>query len=333
MRPNRLGFTLIELLVVIAIIGVLIALLLPAVQQARESSRRARCQNNFRQIGLALANYASAYDAYPMSRDLTGIGAGAPPLTYPVKSYSAMTRLLPMLDHENVYESINFDLHSRHDANLTALQTRIETFVCPSDTGVNPLPNGYPGNNVRANEGSTILFAYYELDPTGLNASLPPPNGPFFAFRHYRPKDVLDGMSRTASFSEQRMGDFSNALGSEEDFFQPPFSVWPSTMDEAIAACDAVDATDLSRQGSSMAGLEWIGRNVTMMFYLHNATPNRRNCYFQPGRILTTATSRHPGGVNVAMCDGSVTFVSDNVDRTIWRAAGTRNGKESVNGL
>lgn len=332
MFRKRIGFTLIELLVVIAIIAVLIALLLPAIQMAREAARRAQCQNNFKQIGLALCNYESSHGCLPSSRAFTGIGAGGPPTTYPIKNFSSLALLLPHLDQDAVYPLVNFNLHSSTPENETARAATVSVFLCPSDPGVGEAPAGSPGNSIRANEGSTVLFAYYELDPTGLNTGLTAPNGPFFAVRNFRIRDLLDGASRTAAYSEQRIGDFNNALATERDFFQPT-SGWPSQLDEAIQVCEAVDAHDLSTQGSSAVGQEWIGVNPTFTFYLHNATPNRRNCYFQPGRILNTASSHHTGGVNLTMCDGSVTFVSDNVDIQVWRAAGTRNGGEAVDAL
>ncbi len=329
----RRGFTLIELLVVIAIIGVLIALLLPAVQAARESARRTQCANNFHQLGVALHNYADANGCMPMSRAFTGIGAGAPPFTYPVVNYSAMARLLPYVEGGSVFEGINFAFHCNHAANVTSASQKVPTYLCPSDGSRSGLPLGMPGNNIRANEGSTINFAYWDIDPSGLNAALPPPNGPFFAVRHYKFKDVIDGLSKTAAFSEQRQGDFSNAISSPEDFFRGEVAGYAATLDEAVRFCEAVDAKNLANQGSSNVGSEWIGINVTMMFYLHNATPNRRSCFFQPGRIVTTASSRHPGGVNVGLLDGTVAFVSDNVDIGVWRAAGTTAGLEVVEPL
>jgi prepilin-type N-terminal cleavage/methylation domain-containing protein/prepilin-type processing-associated H-X9-DG protein len=323
------GFTLIELLVVIAIIGVLIGLLLPAVQQAREAARRNQCANNFKQLGLALHNYVDTYQMLPASRGATGIGAGGAAIPFPVINFSAMARVLPFMDQPEVSDRINFGIHCGAVENTTARAMQVSSYICPSD-GKYQLAAGNPGNNIRANEGATINFAYYEIDAAGINTSLPPPNGPFFALRFYKIKQINDGLSRTAAFSEQCMSDQSNAIASPEDYFRGELVVYANNMDQAVEACESLDMNNLSFQGGSTAGREWIGVGVTEMFYLHAATPNRRSCFFQPGRCVFTASSRHPGGVNVAMCDGSVRFVSNSIDKAAWRALGTRAGGETV---
>ena len=135
-RRTRLpaAFTLIELLVVIAIIGLLVGLLIPAVQMVREASRRASCGNNLKQIGLALATYESAHQAYPF-----GVGGGAPPSYLP--RWSAQSQLLAFLDQNAVYNSLNFSgLPWAHNdkfgtENETAVLTQIAGFLCPSDVG------------------------------------------------------------------------------------------------------------------------------------------------------------------------------------------------------
>ncbi len=161
----------------------------------------------------------------------------------------------------------------------------------------------------------------------------PRPTDHFFRFVTIATNTSSTEPHAPQAFSEQKRGDFSNAIASETDFFRGELVSYAATLDDAIRFCQQVDASNLSFQGSSNAGLEWIGVNVTMMFYLHTDTPNQRSCFFQPGRIVNTASSFHTGGINVLMCDGSVTFVSNSVDRNIWRAAGTRDGQESVGAL
>jgi prepilin-type N-terminal cleavage/methylation domain-containing protein len=122
MTPRRSGFTLIELLVAIAIIGILIALLLPAVQKVREAANRARCENNLKQLAIALHNYHGVFEAFPPGR------------TYPsASSFSAHSKLLPFLEQDNLYRLINFDVPYSDPANAVSRATVVPTFLCPSD--------------------------------------------------------------------------------------------------------------------------------------------------------------------------------------------------------
>ena len=131
-RPSP-GFTLIELLVVISIIGVLVALLLPAVQSARESSRRAQCSNNMKQIGIALAAYETAFHLLPAAGEALNISVN-PPVVQFVDGHSVFARLLPQLEQDIVYSSINFrrSYNDLSGANGTAFTTVISTYICPS---------------------------------------------------------------------------------------------------------------------------------------------------------------------------------------------------------
>src|SRR5262245_3591424 len=129
MTSRRRGFTLIELLVVIAVIAILIGLLLPAVQKVREAASRMKCSNNLKQIGLALHNYHGAYGSFPMGSDANG---------FPVHCY-----LLPYIEQDNLYKSINFTVKPSDPLNAVARSTVIPIFLCPSDS--NALPAGVPG--------------------------------------------------------------------------------------------------------------------------------------------------------------------------------------------
>jgi prepilin-type N-terminal cleavage/methylation domain-containing protein len=318
---RRRAFTLIELLVVIAIIGVLIALLLPAVQAAREAARRAQCTNNLKQIGLAIHNYHDVNNAFPMSSAPSGISGHA--------------RMLPYLEQKNVYDSINFDLAwspdaSGFDPNKTARGTTISTFLCPSDT-VTVLPPGYAGTNYRMSNGSSLVRSYTPGDSSHVNATMPPPNGMFFQNFKIGLQDTTDGTSNTALFSEHVKGDFSDAIASERsDTFRP--GTYPATPDEAVQQCRAIDWRDLTFQGNSEVGAPWIGEGHTRTGYYHVSGPNTRSCMFPPSRIATTANSEHPGGVNVLVGDGSVKFIKSTIHIQTWRAMGSRNLGEVIGG-
>jgi prepilin-type N-terminal cleavage/methylation domain-containing protein/prepilin-type processing-associated H-X9-DG protein len=316
---RRPGFTLIELLVVIAIIGVLIALLLPAVQAAREAARRAQCTNNLKQIGIALHNYHDINIVFPIGRGTNG--------------FSGHSRLLPFLEQKNVYDSINFDLAARpnaagYDGNQTARATVVSTYLCPSDAK-NQLPTGWAGTNYRMCDGSAVIAGNVPTDPANPNFSMPPPNGMFQSDHSLGFRDASDGSSNTAVFSEHIKGDYNQNVATERsDTFRP--GTYPATPDEAVKLCNEFDWRNLAFQGVSDVGAPWIYGYHSTTGYYHVAGPNKRSCMFPPGRIATTANSEHPGGVNVLMGDGSVKFIKDTVNIQAWRSMGTRNLGEVV---
>ena len=223
-RSSR-GFTLIELLVVIAIIAVLIALLLPAVQAAREAARRAQCTNNLKQLGLALQNYYSTYDSFPLGalqvRDGTGALRGTD-----WGLWSAHSMLLPYLEQGAVYNACNFALPNQGNAGydttsmqVTAITTVVNAFLCPSSPTPNApgfpsespvaLQKNSPGNNYFASIGSSLnqySGPYVSGQEMGGAAA---PNGMFEVFgQALRMADVQDGTSNTIAFGEWRTGDF-----------------------------------------------------------------------------------------------------------------------------
>lgn len=305
MKPVKRGFTLIELLVVIAIIAVLIALLLPAVQMAREAARRTQCRNNLKQIGLALHNYLDVYQVFPPSR-----------------SFSTHSRILPHLEQGATFNSINFSVNRTGVQNTTAMATIIEGFLCPSDP-YTTVPPGWGGNNYRNCEGTHIIYSIGNAPP-GMK-----PNGVFFNNEVRKISEIPDGTAQTAAFSEHVKGDYSNAIATEKsDTFQP--GTHPLTLEEAMADCEGIDIRNLTYQGVSDVGAPWIDGYHSTTFYHHVAYPNHRSCMYPSGRIMTTANSFHPGGVNLLLCNGSVRFVTDTVDLTIWRGLGTRNGEEKL---
>ena len=311
MNTRRRGFTLIELLVVIAIIAVLIALLLPAVQQAREAARRAQCQNNLKQFGLALHNYHGTHRVLPLGRC--------------VKRLSTHAHLLPFLEQPALHEATDFNVSWDHANNEFARGTHVEMFVCPTDPN-STVPSGWARTNYRANQGSGILWGLPPSDSSDPNYGMPAPNGPFMLDRTVRLGDITDGTSHTAAFSEHPVGDFNNSVASETDTFWPQTN--PSTALEAWQDCEAIDPSDLSHQRVSDVGAPWLEAYHSTTLYYHVSPPNGRSCMYPPGRIATAARSYHTGGVQVLLCDGSVQFVSESIDLVLWRGLGSRNGGE-----
>jgi prepilin-type N-terminal cleavage/methylation domain-containing protein/prepilin-type processing-associated H-X9-DG protein len=316
MARRRSAFTLVELLVVIAIIAILIGLLLPAVQKVRESAARMHCQSNLHQLAIALQNYQSTYGTFPQGR------------TYPNgSSFSAHARLLAFLEQDNAFKLINFNAPWSDPSNAAAVAARVPVFLCPSDAPQAAVPPTEAPTNYRINEGTQLPMWYGPTDPTGINAGLPVPDGVFYVNGPIRILDVTDGTSNTAAFSEHLTGDFDQSIATETgDTFRP--GTHPTTPDQAILDCQATNIFDLTKQGYSNVGAPWLYGYHSTTSYWHSSLPNTRSCMFPPERVMTTANSRHTGGVNVALCDGSVRFVANSISLTTWRALGSRNGGE-----
>lgn len=312
----RDGFTLVELLVVIAIIGVLVGLLLPAVQAAREAARRIQCTNNLRQLGLAMHNHESAQRVFPPGHNWLNL--------------STQAFILPYLEEVALADRLNLDVAYDHPDNASVITVMIPTFQCPSDTQVN-IPSGFAPTNYRANYGSGIVWGVPGQSPEDVNYGMPVPNGVFYRGKFLKVAEIKDGLSKTAAFSEACKADFNQGTVSRYDTFRP--GTYPETPDEAIVQCDAVDITNLAMQGVSDVGAPWLRGYHSTTQYFHVNRPNTRSCMFPPGRIATSASSAHMGGVLVAQCDGAVRFVNNQIALEVWRAFGTRNGGENVGEL
>jgi len=298
----RRGFTLIELLVVIAIIAILIALLLPAVQQAREAARRTECRNHLKQIGLALHNYQSSHGCFPFGQGGTG------------NRYSAISQLLPYIDQSTVYNKINFDLQITDPFNTPARLTEITLLRCPSDFN-NPQGQAGGAVNYYGNKGNQIAWGS------------PNQNGVIYVRSRITFRDIKDGSSNTCAFTERLLTDGNNGVVSpDSDVFRATTD--PMTQDEAIELCNAVDISNLSNQFPVFMGAPWINGQHC---YLHVDVPNRRSCgFFATNKATMPASSHHEGGVHSLLCDGSVRFVSENIDLQTWRALGSRADGEVV---
>ena len=330
------GFTLIELLVVISVIAILMGLLLPAVQQSRESARRLQCVNHLKQIGLALQSYHSTYERFPaiISPTAWTLGRAGP---WSGHEYSPLARCLAEMEQVPLYNSVNFTNPTVSAfsilQNQTAMLTTVETFICPSDTlaGV----AGYARANYRFSHGTTTQFSPGQPDPQTWD-------GPFSVHRFYRAADFADGLSNTIGASERlqggwettqfkRGGDYKlTMIGSDRNQWQP---------DLALSLCAA-----WSKGGphESRAGESWFLSGNHFTNYNHVQTPNGAvaDCSFDENTDslhhrsfhngVFTASSQHPGGVNAMRMDGSVRFEHDGVSLGVWRALATRSGGEVI---
>jgi prepilin-type N-terminal cleavage/methylation domain-containing protein/prepilin-type processing-associated H-X9-DG protein len=308
MSRNRSAFTLIELLTVIAIIGIMVGLLLPAVQQARAAAQRSQCQNNLKQIGLACHAFHGVNEHFPSGQ-------------YPATSQSAVSRILPYLEQGDVFQMIDQSVSYDAPQNETALSQQIKVFRCPSDVVENPMPSLGGAINYMACKGNGIVW----LDDTGPNFGMPAPDGAFTFGSLTRFTDIKDGTSNTAFFSERLLADGSTALISPvaDVFFSPAF---PTTVDQAITLCNAIDIYNPASQFPLFMGAPWLNGQHT---FLTTNPPNGRSCgFFLALRAVMPPSSRHQGGVNLLLADGAVRWVGNEIDSTTWRALGSINGGE-----
>jgi prepilin-type processing-associated H-X9-DG protein len=305
--------------VVIAIIGILVGLLLPAVQAAREAARRMQCTNNMRQVMLAAVNYESTFKRLPASR----VSRTADRLG-PASSISVHARLLPYMEQTQIFQLINFGVDFNDPLNDAARLSPVASFRCPSDPATNIPANIGAPNNYYVNSGTIPLWSRSSASPL---PQVPDWNGVFYRDSFLKLASITDGLSNTAGIGERLTGDFLQTRSTPAtDTFQPGTNI--TTADEALRDCLAVNVNDLGRQGFSDIGAPWIRGYHSTTEYYHINTPNGRSCMFPPGRIMTTANSQHTGSVNLAFCDGSTHTVAATVDMAVWRAIGTRQGGE-----
>lgn len=332
MRHKSKGFTLVELLVVIAIIGVLVGLLLPAVQAARESARRMQCSNHLKQIGLACHNYQTAFRTFPASAilDLSVTATGNN------GSWGVHGRILSQLEQTQIHESVDLSLAWDDQPSIDGV--KVATFSCPSDPGADrertfndDRPALYP-TTYGFNFGRWFVY-----DPATRKGG----DGMFYPDSFLSFRDCLDGASHTLLVAEVKAWTPYTRNGG------PVTTEMPTSQAEAelIVASGA--------QFKNTGHTEWPDGRVHHTGFTVTLAPNTNVHYTNDGRVyqetdfnswqegkngiagnptyaMITSRSFHPGLVQVALVDGSVRSVSESIDLDTWHAVGTRYGHEIV---
>jgi prepilin-type N-terminal cleavage/methylation domain-containing protein/prepilin-type processing-associated H-X9-DG protein len=318
---NHRGFTLIELLCVIGIVAILIALLLPAMQSARESARRAQCTNNLKQLALAADNYESSHGCLP-SGSYSGLDGFNPPHwgTFP-ENFSCFVRMLRFFEQARMYNAVNFNLCSSDIANLTICGVQVNSLVCPSDSKNEPIPfpaarasasgvvpgwsfNQIPGNyplpagamqafTSYAGNAGTFTFGYSNLMPASVLGFF---NGTIYNDSAVKLANITDGTSNTFIFGERSKGHLF--------ILDPGYAV----SDNSWNSGRWHDTLFATLYPINLA----VGNNVGF------AKP-KNDSYYYP----TTAGSFHPGGCNFAFCDGSVKFLKNSTASWTFRTGNT----------
>jgi prepilin-type N-terminal cleavage/methylation domain-containing protein/prepilin-type processing-associated H-X9-DG protein len=311
---QRRAFTLVELLVVIAIIGVLVALLLPAVQAAREAARRTSCQNCLKQLSLGLLNYESAKKRFP--EGVVGWGKNSAGVNTWVKKRRPFVRsLLDYIEQSAKSNSYDDKLDWTGQGNQPVLFSQIETWVCPSDEAVICARDDFKGN-YGPNWGPRT----YWYDPDDATA---PPKGPFGVDYGARLGEISDGTSNTLALMEIIQA--PHGPGGATDSPDNRGRIWN---DDAGAG---VISTILTPNSTAPDILPLLSGSSTPL--CHNAPELGLPCSAggaAKNQSHMASRSRHPGGVHVAMCDGSIQFVNDDIELEIWRAVSTQDNGETA---
>ncbi len=342
---KRPGFTLIELLVVIAIIAILIGMLVPAVQKVRESAARAQCQNNLKQLGLAMHNYHGVSKRFPpaFKGDVPPAYTGFPAYFF---SWSALAYLNPYLEQTNIYKRMDLTqpiymppTYNISPANQFAVTQVIPLFLCPSDQG-KPVSSAYGVTDM----GPTNYAVNVGTGTTNGGAPYGSPwnsDGMFRAKVGTRIGDIRDGTSNTAMMSESTLGTGpENSTGSIPDDPQTVYAY----VQIGLPLNDATCAGATTWNNANRRGFMWATGEMRCASYNHYLLPNSPtpDCVtndLTPGEGVYTAVafraarSFHDGGVNLLLGDGSVRFLSSAVTLTTWRALATRSGGEVVGDL
>lgn len=307
-QRRKRGFTLIELLVVIAIIAILVALLLPAVQQAREAARRTQCKNNLKQLGLALHNYHDAHSAFPNQAGNSLYG------------YSALAQILPYIDQGNLYNNFDFSQPLQvgrpwapavNPVMADVVRRPLTVLLCPSEPGdpiyLDGSGNEWAGSNYLVNGGSGRNIDYCSRDNDGL----------FWRGSKTKFRDMTDGVSNTVAFAEVLFGNRGSGTTTLEDPQRQMKRVrggGPCTLTSDAMLAMGSGTFEGRRSGAWSLST---GYHSLVHGYL---TPNSEfPDMTHHGEVVSGTRSMHVGGSQVALCDGSVRFLSDSIDRELIR--------------
>jgi len=333
-RNPRAGFTLVELLVVITVVALLMSILLPAIQSAREAARRIQCANNLKQLGLALSTYETAYSAYPPSMVLSGVG-NSPQW---VGGWGVNARILQFLEQRAVFNSINWDLGLENPANSTVPALGFSVFVCPSDSGSTTMvgdDGGLTGvNSYGWSMGDWFVWSgFYRTS----NSAAFGPN------RSRRVAEFRDGLDKTVMAAEvtsrqRRRFDCTGFTMAGNPTNVPSYSTPPSQIPELgpNSGCteDSRGHTSWSHGGVDQTGMTTAWPPNTLVLPRSPGGSSVLNLKLGPSYNLdlvrtrevhggptfaaVTSRSNHPEGVNALFGDGSVRFVRSTVNGAVW---------------
>ena len=339
--PRR-AFTLIELLVVIAIIGILLALLLPAVQAAREAARKAQCQNNLKQIGLAVMNYEAIAGALPMSMAMAGAGNT---VTFDT-GWSVQARILPFLEGNALFHAANFSAFKEDPPNATVIAVNVGGYLCPSEVRTDISQHDYGPSGV-------VNYGFCQGDWFVWGGFNGPQNRQAFGpNRSRRLAEFTDGLSGTLLASEVKA--YQAASNCRFTVLPAPSPNDPARIPppdaDPFAVAPAYDDGGCVTQNQYEFHTEWSDGHTHSSGFTTAWPPNKailgRATY--PGMDLDlngmneenggptfaaiNARSYHPGGVHALMGDGGARFLKNGIAGPVWRALGTVAGREVVSG-
>ncbi len=339
-RRRPCAFTLVELLVVIAIIGILIALLLPAVQAAREAARRIKCSNNLKQLALAIHNYESTYKRLPPGALVRQQTDGS----YWTGYLGPHARILSFIEMNTVTEAMDINAGYADLANTEAVGRVIEGFLCPSEINRDPVNHSKFGLIGGVSYGFCMGDWYVW---NGFSTPCPRTRSAFGINFSRRFADFTDGLSNTLILSEVKNYQVTIRDCGPFSIINDPNDVPPPTADP-LTVCPEYEGTGC--KVFTKAHTQWAEMSVHHNGFTTAWPPNKvtpggpdlsepdvdvlsmRERKGGPSFAAITSRSYHPGGVQSALGDGSVRFVSETIDGAVWRSLGTVGGGELVPG-